>query len=125
MPKRRRNDRPLRNSSFHPTVAKRTGVQRVFACPRAKLGGDAAPKPLMEATPSDFELGFNCAAQVFRQGLVGRRGRWRQKIDGVLDTLKLHASFNYTELSMKWKRGVPHETRECRQASGELSSLSK
>src|SRR5882724_655814 len=111
MPKRRRNDGPLRNSPFHPTVTKRAGSQCIFGRPWAKQGGDPAPKPLMEAAPSDFELGFNCAAQVFRQGLVGRRRRRRQKIDGVLDTLKLHASFDYTELSMKWKRGV-HPPRD-------------
>jgi hypothetical protein len=109
MPERRRHHCTLRNSPFHPTVPKRAGIHRTITCPWAKLGGNAAPKTLMETAPPNLKLGFDCPRQVFSQGLVGWR-RWRgQKIDSVLDTLKLHASFNYTEASMKWKRRVPRE----------------
>src|SRR6266481_5321165 len=106
MPERRCQHCTLRNSPFNPTVPKRAGIDRVIACSWAKLGGNAAPKTLMETAPPNLKLGFDRPRQVFSQGLVGWR-RWRgQKIDSVLDTLKLHASFDYTEASMKWKRRV-------------------
>src|SRR5258708_1719325 len=116
MPERRCQHRTLRNSPFHPTVPKRAGIHRTITCPWAKLGRNAAPKTLMETAPPNLKLGFDRPRQVFSQSLLGRR--WRgQKIDSVLDTLKLHASSDYTELSMKWKRGVPH--------ADELASLCK
>jgi hypothetical protein len=63
----------------------------------------------MESSPLDLELRLDTARQFLDRTLLRRR-RWRrrrsQKIDGVLDRLKLHVSFDYTEVVPGWKLGV-------------------
>jgi len=73
MPKRRRNDRPL---GIRPsTQLSRKGLASSASLPaRRPNWRQRRSKTLMEATPSDFELGFNCAAQVSGKAWSGGGG---------------------------------------------------